>query len=359
MLNNNKTNIQRNYGIDLLRLLAMYLVVVVHVSGQFAYKFAPKGSLNFNISWGVFLSSLIAVNVFVMVTGYVCANSLHRYKSLIKLWSIILFYSVGIGFAVYFLFPSFLSTEDFIRCFFPIVQKHYWYCTAYVGLFVMMPLWDIVLDYPFSDKKNGIIDEMKKQFLFKSLLTITLAFTIFPIFSFGNGRECWGVADGFNVFWFSICYLSGGYIKRFGLCESYSLTKLCIAYLLTNFVFCCWFAFSHTILGKNGFMVNYTLPPLYLQALILLLIFKRLNISKWLCTILKIVTPSVFSVYLIHMHWGIRHIVLALPYWKTISVLPFYLFILAIFVIAIGIFAICLIIDIFRRSLLRICVASH
>ena len=155
---NDKIGVQRNYGIDLLRLLAMYLVVVVHVSGQFAYKFAPKGSLNFNIAWGVFLLSLISVNVFVMITGYVCANSQHRYKSLIKLWSMILFYSVGIGLAVHFLFPGFLSTQGFIRCYLPIIYKHYWYCTAYVGLFIMMPLLDIILDYPFSDKKNGIID---------------------------------------------------------------------------------------------------------------------------------------------------------------------------------------------------------
>ena len=122
---NNKINVQRNYGIDLLRLLAMYLVVVVHVSGQFAYKFAPKGSLNFDISWGTFLSSLIAVNVFVMITGYVSANSQHHWKSLIKLWCLIWFYSVGIGLPVFFLLPSYLSATELIRCFFPIIQKHY------------------------------------------------------------------------------------------------------------------------------------------------------------------------------------------------------------------------------------------
>ena len=351
---NRKINAQRNYGIDLLRLLAMYLVVVVHVSGQFAYKFAPKGSLNFNIAWGTFLSSLIAVNVFVMITGFVCVNSHHSWKSLIKLWSLILFYSLGIGVVVHFPFPSFLSTKEFIRCFFPIIQKHYWYCTAYVGLFVMMPLWDIILDYPFSDKKNGIIDDNKKHFLFKSLLTIAVVFTIFPSLSFGNGRECWGVADGFNVFWFSICYLTGGYIKRFGLYEYYTLTKLCIAYLLTAFAFCCWFAFSHIILGQKGFMVNYTLLPLYLQALFLLLIFKRLSISKWLCTALKIVTPSVFSVYLIHMHWGIRNIIVSLPYWQTISKLPCFLFVLSLFIIPSWIFVMCLLIDLVRRSVLQV-----
>ena len=357
--NSYKRNVQRNYGIDLLRLLAMYLVVVVHVSGQFAYNFAPKGSLNFNIAWGVFLSSLIAVNVFVMITGYVSANSHHSWKSLIKLWSLILFYSIGIGLVVYYLLPNYLSTKEFIRCFFPIIQKHYWYCTAYVGLFVMMPLLDIILDYPFFDKKNGIIEENKKYYLIKSLLIITVVFTIFPTLSLGNGRECWGVADGFNVFWFSICYLTGGYIKRFGLCESYSLTKHCVAFLLTNFVFCCWFAFSHNILGRKGFMVNYTLLPLYLQALFLLLIFKRLNMCKWLCTILKIVTPSVFSVYLIHMHWGIRHIVLALPYWQTISKLPCFLFVLVLFIIPSCIFVACLFIDLVRRGVLRICFQNN
>ena len=66
----------RNYGIDLLRILSMFMVVLLHVNnfgGLLGHYDA--NSLGYVFVWFSEAFAICAVNVYAMISGYVLLNS--------------------------------------------------------------------------------------------------------------------------------------------------------------------------------------------------------------------------------------------------------------------------------------------
>ena len=65
-------NQERNYGIDLLRVLATYMVLVLHVMGQGGIVWTIDGSSNnYIVAWLLELLAFCAVNCYALISGYV------------------------------------------------------------------------------------------------------------------------------------------------------------------------------------------------------------------------------------------------------------------------------------------------
>ena len=62
--------IKRNYGIDALRLISMFMVVVLHVLGQGGVLKAAKNG-QYIISWLLEIIAYCAVNCYAIISGYV------------------------------------------------------------------------------------------------------------------------------------------------------------------------------------------------------------------------------------------------------------------------------------------------
>ena len=85
---------ERNFGIDLLRILAMYMVVVLHVLGHGGILEAcERFSLNYYIAWVLETSAYCAVDIFAMITGYGIVNTKFNGFKMIPLWLNVFFYS--------------------------------------------------------------------------------------------------------------------------------------------------------------------------------------------------------------------------------------------------------------------------
>ena len=62
---------ERNYGIDLLRVISMIGVMTLHVLGHGGVLAITKIlTLNYNIAWLLNILFCSAVNCFVLITGY-------------------------------------------------------------------------------------------------------------------------------------------------------------------------------------------------------------------------------------------------------------------------------------------------
>lgn len=62
----------RNYGIDLLRIVAMFLVVILHILGQGGVlKAVESNEINFTVSWLLEIGAYCAVNCYALITGFV------------------------------------------------------------------------------------------------------------------------------------------------------------------------------------------------------------------------------------------------------------------------------------------------
>lgn len=90
-------NIKRNYNLDLLRIISMIFVVVLHCCGH--------GNLLNNVSAfsanGLFLRIIdsfayVAVNCFVLISGYFLCTSKFKLRKLVVVLVQAIFYSVAI-----------------------------------------------------------------------------------------------------------------------------------------------------------------------------------------------------------------------------------------------------------------------
>lgn len=60
----------RNYGIEILRIIAMLMIVLLHVVGG-SLQYAESGSNKYYILWFFEIMSYCAVNCFGIITGYI------------------------------------------------------------------------------------------------------------------------------------------------------------------------------------------------------------------------------------------------------------------------------------------------
>ena len=86
---------ERNYGIDLLRLVSMLYVVILHVLGQGGVLGAvAEGSAQYQIAWFLEVWSLCAVNIFGIISGYVGFTEKekpHIYANYLVIWLQVVF----------------------------------------------------------------------------------------------------------------------------------------------------------------------------------------------------------------------------------------------------------------------------
>lgn len=151
----------RNYGIDILRIIAVILVLTVHFfyNTQY-YEYVGLNNLNIKIQRLIRDFAMICVPLFIMITGFL--NKKAKYdKSFFKgLFNIIIvwfFYSLIEYFVLNILnnnyqalnFKSLLfSITSFSGC------KYSWYIEMYIGLYLFSPILNNA--YNSFDKKNKL-----------------------------------------------------------------------------------------------------------------------------------------------------------------------------------------------------------
>ena len=93
----NEKKHEKNYGIEWLRILSMYMVAVLHTLGQGGILGSFKqGDLSFSIAWFLETAAFGAVDCFALISGYVGYHSHFRYKKGLRLWFQTFFYTIGI-----------------------------------------------------------------------------------------------------------------------------------------------------------------------------------------------------------------------------------------------------------------------
>ena len=96
----------RNYGIDLLRLVLMFMVCMLHTLGQGGVLYASvDGTIGYKAYWFLEILSYCAVDGFAIVSGYVASNRPRKYEKLVNMWFQAFFYSFIIFFFIHLSTP--------------------------------------------------------------------------------------------------------------------------------------------------------------------------------------------------------------------------------------------------------------
>ena len=189
---------RRNTSVEILRILAMFLIVLSHYV-------VHSGVINTELSLGFnkFLFEVgslgnIGVILFVLITGYYSIGKSNPFK-LKKLMSIIcqvLFYSLTFYSLFCALGMEHFSVIEFIKNIFPITFKQYWFVTAFVVLYIVAPYINVLL--------NNLSRKRHLQFLIISLIL----FSVFPTLTaqsfYGN-----------ELVQFILFYSIGAYLKKY------------------------------------------------------------------------------------------------------------------------------------------------
>ncbi len=335
----------RNYGIDLLKMLSMFMVVLLHILDY--SKIREQGMINntavYGGAWLLEICAYCAVNIFSMTTGYLMSSRPFGYKKILPLWAQGFFYSAAGAMILFPIFPQSFGLKTVLNSLFYVSTGSYWYFTAYFCMFLFMPFL------------NRLTDGLSKKRFSVLLATCFFLFSFFPtVFC----RDIFHTNSGYSALWLCVMYLFGSYIKRFNVAEKIKpyVSVLLYAYsvLFTWGVKMC----AEAILPQNAhkeaianIFFKYTSFTIVIAAFALFTLFSKIKVSKkgLLLSIAKL-SPYSFGVYLIHMHPLFKTNVLS-NYGVLFQELPPLLIIPAILVFSFLLFAVCIGIE-YLRSLI-------
>lgn len=335
-----------NYGVDSIKILSMFMVVVLHVLGQGGIlKTVAVGTPNYYLAWGMEIAAFCAVNCFALTSGYLSIDKEVRFSKLILLWLQVAVYSVGITFLFWLFRPDIVNFRQAIQSFFPVLSTSYWYFSAYFGLFFFTPFL------------NKLFDSLDRAQMTKLVVTIFLLLSVLPLFT---EKDLFELSNGYSLTWLCALYIIGGYIKKFDLFPKLKTGSLGLYFIMIGIV-----CFSKFILDAFGsflgieawfslLFVSYTSPFILLAAVFLFLFLSRIQfkatISKCIVTFFA---PVSFGVYLIHTQPFVWNYLLIDRFSHYAAFSPVFL-IAFVLLTATAIFIACSILDFIRTKLFHI-----
>lgn len=336
---------ERNLGIDLLRMVCMFLVVLVHVLDYSRITTGSKlFSVNYDIAWFLNIASKCAVNCYALITGYVYVDAKFKISNIIQMWVQVLFYSVGITLLFRIFQPGVVGTRTLLTSVLPLTTDQYWYFTQYFCMFFFIPFF------------NHLLNTLKPLQLRQLIVTILILFSFLNLFT---NSDLFYVADGFSALWLSFMYLIGGYLKRnpstIGWSKKKALGIYCVCVVMTFLSKWLLQLITYKFLGeaKDGsrFML-YTSPTIILSAVSLLCAFSKLHIRRGE-KVIRFFAPLSFSVFLIHCHKLVLQYIMPGLLSSFIDGNPF-LMMGAVLGVTLGIYLGCTIIDFGRVRLFKL-----
>lgn len=285
---------KRNYGIDLLRIVAMVFVIVLHLTGVGGIcGEAALGTPQFYISQFFRIATFGAVNCYALISGFVGWNRTPKLSGLLNLWIKVIAFCVAITVFTQLRNPAAVGLPDLWKAFTPVKEAKYWYFNAYVGLFFFAPLLN-----------HGIRSISGRE----SVLSI--AGLSLLVLSLPNSRltDTFLLGSGYSTLWLIILYLLGGLMSRFEIPSKLPTFGWAGLYLL---------AVAMSYLPRMGMLMmkpelwtpanqnlsmQYTGPSVVLAGVALVGLFARLKLPQPGIRLTNALSPHAFGVYLFHTH---------------------------------------------------------
>ncbi|MBQ9211766.1 MAG: acyltransferase [Clostridia bacterium] len=285
----------RESNFELLRILAMILIVAGHFGSHSGYEF-PQGQLSGNRLWVELfeIGGNISVNVFVLLSGYFRMESKGRKtEKLIQLWLQLIFYSMAIYFAFVAMGRAPLSFGEIIRRVLPVSFMQWWFASTYFVLALLSPYLNRLLRSLSRRQYQGL------------LALVLLCWSVMPTLT-GQAFE------GNHLLWFMSLYALGGYLRRYGLQTRLSAGKWialsggCVALTYLSVLVLTGLGARSDYLEKNRFyFYEIQRVPLLMISVLLFVGFSRLRVKP--SPVINTIASAMFGVYLIHDHSYVRY----------------------------------------------------
>lgn len=296
---------KRLNNFEAMRIMAMFMVIVLHYlwkGGLLTAVAEPFLPMSY-VAWLTEAFAIVAVNVYVLITGYFMCQSSFKLSRLMEIICQVMWYALLIPLLLGLLgladVKSF-DTYDILRFVFPIHMEHYWFVTSYVVLMLLVPFLNA-----------GIKAMDRKQLAVSTLLLTafqTLPKSVLPV-SFTNDDA------GYGVLWFVCLYLIAAYIRLYGISFFSSVKKALLCYVagvlaifLSMLVMRAIYFRIDAFGDKLNFAYNYNHIFCLFASVSLFYACKLWNIREGIFSRMAgKLAPYTFGVYLLHEHLLVRY----------------------------------------------------
>ncbi|KLU69174.1 MAG: hypothetical protein RHS_4971 [Robinsoniella sp. RHS] len=345
-----KSKSQKQINLELLRVISMLMIITLHFLGHGnILSTVPPYTPSYYFAWTLEGICYISVNCYILISGYFLVDSHFKLKKLFNLILQVFFYSIFIYIILCILGYIQFSPLNLLKAFTPTLSGEYWFFTVYIGMYILSPFINILINNMNS-----------KQHLYCIFVSVAL-FSIHPsIMFYSQGLNFGG---GTGIVWFLVLYLIAAYIKRYyhanfrprayiilyiifsalvpiskftlEICSKYTIMKISSTDSLTKLI--------DKIYQYNSFFV-------LCSSVLIFILFLNIK-DDFLSKKILYVSPLCFGIYLIHDNNYIRSLL-----WGSINPTLYtekWYFPLLLFFIVILIFICCSFIEFIRNKLFR------
>ena len=277
----------RQSNMELLRILAMFLVMVVHAS-FLALGVPTTADCHSNLAGSVAIFmvqsiSVVCVNVFVLLSGWFGVH--FKTKKILGLFFQAFYFAALILIALLLVGPQENSMN--ISCLGTLLMldgNDYWFIKAYIGLCFL------------SIFMNAFIEQANEIRLRWVVVLFFIFQTIYGWLSIDG--TSW-LAGGYSAVSFVGLYLLGRYVRLYRKNWADKEWYIYLTLFFSIAIFQGMLAESVTYMGLPiaGRLFTYTNPLVIIQSLSLLLLFNKIHIQ---CSWINWVAASCVAVYLLH-----------------------------------------------------------
>lgn len=302
---------KRMENLELLRCVAMMMVVTLHFLGKGGLLTGGDRTLSDGAvaltgtgyaAWLLEAFCIVAVNVYMLISGYFLCTSSFKLSRLIRLWLQVWFYSVTFGVlaaAAGVVEETVVDAHYYLTLLFPISMEHYWFMTAYLFLYVLTPFAGLA------------VRQMTKGQLKAAILILLTVFCLLKsVVPFRLETD----QKGYDVLWYLCVFAAAAYLRRFGLPWLKGKWRCLLLYVVS-----CLLAFGGTMAlheiylrtGRLSWIVsicmeyNHLLP--FLGAVGLFGFFLHIRVPNKISPVINRTAGCTLGVYLLHENLGLRY----------------------------------------------------
>lgn len=281
----------RQSNFELLRIVAMFFIVIGHFMAQGNYFSYDGGVISRCLALFLGNASRIFVNVFLFIGIWFMVDSKFSSKRIIKLYLNTWIYTFTL--AIIVLLLGFKPEIKYvITGIIPFIGKNLWFVSTYIALLLLSPWLQKVLTLNKKSLRRLVI----------VLFVLVSGFTTI--------WEIKGMDDGWlnGLVWFIFVYIFIGYFKRFSSNHSFNKYLVLVVGLFTYICLVYIHGISYVIDNPNinnpivvicgRFLADYKSIPNFFIAMCIFVFFQNIDLGN--NKIINYIASGSFATYVIH-----------------------------------------------------------
>ena len=286
---------EKNYNLELIRLISFVLVIAIHVSNYFCRAYGEIGQGEYLFSLAVDTAARLSVPCFFMISGALLLGreepaGKHLHRTLRFLFALVFWSAVYYFWNIYYMKSSF----DLKEILYVPAEAHLWYLYAMIPIYLVLPFFQIMCRHMDIKMEKLFFLVTTGWVLFNFLLWIMGGEAYYDLPVIGDRIYAWYLFAGYFIWKY----------RRHIRISQRALTGTCVLAMAATFGIT-WGVTAYTGTHYED-ALSYISPTVVIAALSFFLLMLRLgdghiNPGEKTRKVIDLFCGCSFGIYLIHI----------------------------------------------------------